>query len=94
MVLTTTPGVPGKILEILGVVGAEARCWLDDGSGVRGPAIFEQGRASILARLAEEARALGADATVGIAFHVCPIDGGEVLITASGTAVRFLGPRR
>ncbi|MFZ5899612.1 MAG: heavy metal-binding domain-containing protein [Bacillota bacterium] len=99
MLLTTTAGVPGKTLQLLGIVGAQEYCQLDatDDPAADPIRMLEKGRESVLEMLAEKARDLGGDTAVGISLSICSMHNGNcngILIMATGTAAKFLGPWR
>ncbi|HZK10016.1 MAG TPA: heavy metal-binding domain-containing protein [Clostridia bacterium] len=103
MILTTTNSVEGKIITLYhGIVFGEVIVGInfikDIGAGLRD--IFGgrsggyereliQARENALEELAERARALGADAVVGIDmdYEVLGQANGMLMVTASGTAV-------
>lgn len=106
MILTTTDSVPGRPISAhLGIVSGEAvmgtNIFRDLFAGIRDivggrSAAYEKelrrARELALAALEEEARALGADAVVGVDLDYETI-GGEgksmLMVSANGTAVRL-----
>ena len=108
MMIVTTEGVAGhRVSETLGLVrGATVRAkhiGTDIMAGLRNVVGGEmKGYSSMLAgareqaldRLAEQARAMGADAVVGLRMETSAIMNGASEIVAYGTAVRLapLGP--
>ncbi|MGM0578766.1 MAG: YbjQ family protein [Myxococcota bacterium] len=110
MPITTTFVVPGQAnAEVLGVVGAEAAIGMNifkdfftsvrDVVGGRSKSlqkVLRQARQQCLADLAEEAKALNADAVVGASFAYEQFSGqgkSMVLVVASGTAVKTVRRR-
>ena len=104
MILTTTPNVEGRtIVEYKGVVFGEVISGVnfikDIGAGLRNIFGGRSGsyenelvdaRNKALRELEDRARAVGADAVVGIDvdYEVLGPNGGMLMVTASGTAVR------
>ena len=102
MIVTTTPSVEGRAIgAYLGIVAGEAilgaNIFRDLFAGIRDivggrSAAYEQelakARKTALAELQQAAQALGADAVVGVDldYEVINI---MLMVTASGTAVRF-----
>jgi len=105
VILTTTPAVDGKRIEAyLGIATGEAilgaNIFKDFFAGIRDivggrSAAYEEelGKARRIAldELAERSRALGANAVVGIDldYEVLGANGGMLMVSASGTAVRL-----
>lgn len=107
MILATTDVIQGAIVEAqLGVVTAEvvygSNALRDFFAGIRDiiggrtgsyERIFERGHRDALAELEQRAKALGANAVVGIKMDTGSINVGEtgtlLLITATGTAIRL-----
>ena len=105
MILTTTPNVEGRtIVEYKGVVFGEVISGVnfikDIGAGLRNIFGGRSGsyenelvdaRNKALRELEDRARAVGADAVVGIDvdYEVLGPNGGMLMVTASGTAVRY-----
>jgi uncharacterized protein YbjQ (UPF0145 family) len=103
LILATTDGVPGReTVEALGLVrGASVRArhmGIDVlsafrnlvGGELRGyGALLDAARDEALARMKAEARALGADAVVGVRLQTATIAQGTAEIVAYGTAVRL-----
>lgn len=103
MILTTTPSVEGRaITAYLGVVFGEVisgvnvikdfAAGLSNFFGGRSNTYEEElmnARTQALAELEQRARALGADAVVGIDvdYEVLGSDNGMLMVTVSGTAV-------
>lgn len=97
MLLTTTENVHGRTLAYLGLVSTEvikpltedARC------GPAGPVaeIVAATRTESLEQLERKARSLGADAVIGVSLTTGMLTANLIIVTAVGTAVRFLGPR-
>lgn len=108
MIVTTTPSVEGsRIDEYLGIVTGEAIlganifrdifAGLRDIVGGRSTAYekeLETARTIALREMEEKAQRLGANAVVGvdIDYEVLGSNGGMLMVSASGTAVR-LAPR-
>mgnify|MGYP003320772914 CR=1 FL=1 len=105
MILTTTPSIEGRtIVEYKGIVFGEVITGInfikDFGAGLRNifggrSGSYEKelldARNSALRELEERARERGADAVVGIDFdyEVLGSNGGILMVTVSGTAVKF-----
>ena len=105
MILTTTPTVEGRtIIEYKGIVFGEVITGVnflkDIGAGLRNifgvrSGSYEQellnARTSALRELENRARERGADAVVGIDidYEVLGPNGGMLMVTASGTAVKL-----
>ncbi|MBO4634021.1 MAG: putative heavy metal-binding protein [Bacteroidales bacterium] len=105
MILTTTPAVEGRtITEYKGVVFGEVIAGVnflrDIAASIRNivggrSGSYEeeliQARTQAMNEMAERARALGADAVVGIDidYEVLGENNGMLMVTASGTAVRL-----
>lgn len=105
MILTTTPTVEGKtITAYKGLVTGQAilgaNIFRDFFAGVRdivgGRAgayenVLREGRDAALKDIEEEARALGADAVVGIDldYEAIGANGSMLMVSASGTAVKL-----
>jgi len=103
MIVTTTPGVAGReIGEYLGVVTAQSvlgvNAFKDVSAGMRN--IFggrsksyenelASGVSDSLAEMEQQAQALGADAVVGVDIDYESVGSNMLMISASGTAVRF-----
>ena len=106
MLLTTTEGVAGReVAETLGLVrGATVRAkhvGTDIMAGLRNlvggemkaySSMLAGAREQALDRMADEARALGADAVVGVRMETATIMQGASEIVAYGTAVRLTPP--
>ena len=105
MILTTTPNVEGRsVIEYKGVVfgeviagvnfvkdfGASIRNIIGGRSGSYESELIEA-RTQALKELAERARAMGADAVVGIDidYEVLGQNNGMLMVTTSGTAVKL-----
>jgi len=103
MILTTTPNIEGKnIVEYKGIVfgevisgvnffkdfGASIRNFIGGRSGSYEKELLDA-RTKALQELEERARALGANAVVGIDvdYEVLGEGGGMLMVTVSGTAV-------
>lgn len=105
MLMTTTPGVEGrKIVDYKGLVSGQAILGAnfikDFFAGIRdvvgGRAgsyekVLRDAREAALEDMADEAKALGADAIVGIDldYETVGDKGGMLMVTASGTAVKL-----
>jgi uncharacterized protein YbjQ (UPF0145 family) len=105
MILTTTPTIEGRtILEYRGVVFGEVIAGVnfirDFAASIRNfvggrSGSYEEelltARTQALAELENRARALGADAVVGIDidYEVLGSNGNMLMVTASGTAVKL-----
>ena len=103
MILTTTPTVEGRtIIEYKGIVFGEVITGInfikDFGAGLRNifggrSGSYERelldARTSALRELEERARERGADAVIDIDYEVLGPNGGMLMVTASGTAVKL-----
>ncbi|RCW82019.1 YbjQ family protein [Phyllobacterium bourgognense] len=107
IVMTTTPTVPAKeIGDVCGLVHSEvaygmnllkdvATAWRDTFGGraqsLQG--VMSDSRKTAVAEMEEQARAMDADAIVGLSFQITQINTtngtGMVILAATGTAVRF-----
>lgn len=103
MIVTTTPTVAGhEVSEYLGIVTAQGvlgvNAFKDVSAGVRN--IFggrsksyenelASGVSDALAEMESQAQALGADAVVGVDLDYETVGNSMLMISASGTAVRF-----
>lgn len=106
MILTTTPQLEGKqIIEYLGIVFGEVVAGVDfvkdfaaglsNFFGGRSGGYEEElirARQQALAELERRAAELGADAVVGVDvdYEVLGSNNGMLMVSASGTAVRYL----
>lgn len=105
MILTTTPTIEGRtITEYKGVVFGEVISGVnfikDFAAGIRNfiggrSGSYEEelvkARSNAMEEMASRARAIGADAVVGIDidYEVLGPDNGMLMVTASGTAVKL-----
>ena len=105
MILTTTPTIDGRtIAEYKGVVFGEVisgvNIFKDFAAGIRNLIGGRSGsyedelvkaRSDAMEEMASRARAMGADAVVGIDidYEVLGQDNGMLMVTASGTAVKL-----
>ena len=105
MLITTTNSVEGRqVTDYLGVVTGEvivgANIFKDLFAGIRDivggrsgayESTLREARATALNELKEEARALGADAVIGIDldYEVLGQGGSMLMVSASGTAVKL-----
>src|SRR5690606_15444565 len=103
MIVTTTGSVDGRqIASYLGIVGGEAVMGSNfvrdffasvrDTLGGRSGSYQEElrkARALAIADMKEEAEDMGADAVIGIALDVEVIGDSMLMVTVSGTAVKF-----
>ena len=105
MIVTTTPSVEGRrVTEYLGVVTGEVilganvvRDFLASVRDVVGgrsgsyERVLRHGRDAALEEMAEEARAKGADAVLAVDLdhEVVGKEGGMLMVSASGTAVKL-----
>lgn len=106
LILTTTPTVPGReITESVGIVSAQVAIGLnlfkDLGQAFRDVAggrsanlqnMLAASRKAAFDEIEQEARRLGADAVVGVDFDISEFSAGNgmVLVSVTGTAVRFV----
>ena len=92
MILTTTQSIEGRtIVEYKGIVfGASIRNIIGGRSSSYENELLSA-RTKALRELEDRARAMGADAVVGIDvdYEVLGEGGGMLMVTASGTAVRL-----
>lgn len=105
MILTTTPSIEGRtIAEYKGVVFGEVisgvNFFKDFAAGIRNLVGGRSGsyedellkaRSNAMEEMASRARSMGADAVVGIDidYEVLGENGGMLMVTASGTAVKL-----
>lgn len=103
MILTTTESVEGReIVAYLGVVSGEAvygaNVFRDFFARVRDvvggraggyESVLKDGKATALEDMIEEARALGADAVVGVDLDYESIGQSMLMVSANGTAVKL-----
>ncbi len=105
MIISTTPDVAeGKIVQTLGVVSGEAiigaHIFRDLFAGITNiiggraggyEAALREARDIALREMEEEAQRLGADAVVGVDLDYESVgpDGGMLMVTAAGTAVKL-----
>ena len=101
MILTTTPSIPGyRVIRVIGVVmGMSVRtrgmlgrflAGIEAVLGGRSEAYIaelKKAREEALEDLERSARALGANAVVGIDFETAEVLEGFIVVTATGTAV-------
>lgn len=105
MILTTTNGVDGKTAnQYLGIVTGEtiigANIFKDFFASIRDivggrsgsyERVLREAKETALKEMEQEAMRLGADAIIGIDldYETVGANGGMLMVTASGTAVRF-----
>ncbi len=102
MILTTTEGISGKTLEVLGLVKGstiqtrnigrditQAFKTLVGGELKAYNEMMNNARALATKRMAEEAEALGADAIVCVRYASSSVMQGAAEVMAYGTAVKF-----
>lgn len=105
MILTTTNGVDGKVAtQYLGIVTGEtiigANIFKDFFAGIRDivggrsgsyERVLREAKDTALSEMQDAAMRLGADAVIGIDldYETVGANGGMLMVTASGTAVRF-----
>lgn len=105
IIMTTTNGVDGKIAnEYLGIVTGEtiigANIFKDFFAGIRDivggrsgsyERVLREAKDTALSEMQDAALRLGADAVIGIDldYETVGANGGMLMVTASGTAVRF-----
>ncbi len=102
MLITTTNGIEGRDLEILGLVKGSTIQTVnfvkDIGSGLKTLVggelkgyndMMEKARGMATDRMTEEAAGMGADAIVGVRFATSAIMQSAAEVMAYGTAVRF-----
>ena len=101
MLLTTTETIPGKDIELLGLVKGSTiqtvNAFRDIGAGFKTlvggelkkyTEMMESARQIASERMTAEAQALGADAIVGVRFTTSSVMQGAAEVMAYGTAVR------
>ena len=102
MLIVTTETIPGKTLEVLGLVegstiqsshlGKDLAASFKTlvGGEIRGYSeMMERARAQATERMADQARQLGADAVVGMRYATSSVMQAAAEVLAFGTAVRF-----
>lgn len=105
MILTTTNGVDGKIAnQYLGIVTGEtiigANIFKDFFASIRDivggrsgsyERVLREAKDTAIKEMQQEAALLGADAIIGIDldYETVGANGGMLMVTASGTAVKF-----
>lgn len=103
MLLVTTESIPGKQLELLGMVRGSTiqskNIGRDIGSGLKSlvggelqsyTAMLNDARDIATARMTDEAERLGADAVVCIRYTTSSVMQGAAEISVYGTAVKFI----
>ncbi len=102
MIMTTTDRIEGKELETLGMVKGSTiqtvNAFRDIGAGLKTliggeltkyNEMMNNARALATGRMEEEARAMGADAVVGVRYSSASIMQNAAEVMAYGTAVKF-----
>jgi uncharacterized protein YbjQ (UPF0145 family) len=105
LIVTTTNGVDGKIAnQYLGIVTGEtiigANIFKDFFAGIRDivggrsgsyERVLREAKDTALAEMEEMALKMGADAVIGVDldYETVGANGGMLMVTASGTAVKF-----
>ena len=105
MIVTTTNSIETRpIQQYLGIVSAEtiigANIFKDIFAGIRDivggrsgtyERVIQEARATALSEMSEKARAMGADAVIGVDldFETVGTGGSMLMVTATGTAVRL-----
>ena len=102
MILATTDGIPGKDLEVLGLVKGSTiqtvNAIRDIGAGLKTLVggeltkyneMMAKARAVATDRMVAEAQAMGADAVVGVRYSSSSIMQSAAEVMAYGTAVKF-----
>ncbi len=103
MLLVTTESVPGKNLQLLGLVKGSTiqskNIGRDIGSSLKTlvggelvsyTEMMNEARALATKRMVEEAAALGADAVVAMRYSSAGVMAGAAEVMAYGTAVKFI----
>lgn len=103
MLLVTTESIPGKQLELLGMVRGSTiqskNIGRDIGSGLKSlvggelqsyTAMLNDARDIATARMTDEAERLGADAVICIRYTTSSVMQGAAEISVYGTAVKFI----
>ena len=104
MILVTTEGIPGKELEMLGLVKGSTiqtvNAFKDIGAGLKTLVggelkkyneMMNTARALATKRMVEEAEQMGADAVVCVRYSSASVMQSAAEIMAYGTAVKFVG---
>ncbi|PAT03160.1 hypothetical protein CKJ85_09245 [Corynebacterium sp. NML 150383] len=96
MILTTTPTVEGRtISEYMRVIGGETvigiNLYRSMNAGYNRPVEIAQARDAALNELWKRGEELGADGVISVAIDYEPLgpDGGAMLVSATGTAVKL-----
>lgn len=105
VILTTTNGIDGKpVKDYLGIVTGEtiigANIFKDFFAGIRDivggrsgsyEKVLREAKDTALKEMTDQAMRLGADAVIGVDldYETVGAHGGMLMVTASGTAVRF-----
>jgi len=103
MLMTTTENIPGRNLQVLGLVQGNIVRAKDIGrafaAGFRAMAggevkiytdLLTEARETAIARMIEQAGSWGADAIVCVRLTTCSVMDGSSEVTAYGTAVKFV----
>ena len=103
MILTTTETIPGKELEVLGLVKGSTIQSKNIGKDITQSfktlvggelkaytEMMNEARALATKRMVEEAEAMGANAVVAMRYSSASVMQGAAEVMAYGTAVRFL----
>ena len=103
MIIVTTENIPGKKLEVLGLVKGSTvqskNIGTDFMSGMKKPVggeltayneMMNEARALATKRMVQEAEALGADAIVNVRYASSAIMQGAAEVIAYGTAVKYI----
>ena len=107
MILTTTDTISGKELETLGLVKGSTiqtvNAFRDIGAGLKTlvggeivayTEMLNEARQIAVKRMVDEAKALDADAVVGIRYGSAQVMQGAAEVLAYGTAVKIVGPAK
>ena len=103
MLIVTVDQIPGKEIEVLGLVRGSCvqsrHIGKDIGQALKSvvggelqayTAMMNDARDTAVSRMEEEAVKMGADAVVGVRFTTAAVVAGAAEILAFGTAVRFV----
>ena len=103
MIMSTTDTIPGKELQVLGLVQGNVVRAKDIGramaAGLRAIGggeikiytdLLNEARLTATGRMVEQARGWGADAIVCIRMTTCSVMDGSSEVTVYGTAVKFM----
>lgn len=103
IIMATTDTIPGKNIEVLGLVQGNVVRAKDIGrafaAGIRAIGggeikiytdLLNEARHTAIERMVSDARAMGADAIVCVRLATCSVMDGSSEVTAYGTAVKYV----